>query len=154
MRAIGVNTLHDYFGISIEENLRLIKSAGFDCVFSSFTRKFPLKNAISAAKKLNLEYETLHAPYGRCGLEQNLNSMWLENDCGEEYLRLLFECVGACAQNGIEKCVIHNAVTENPPPVSEIGLERFNRLFLYAKSCGVRMAVENLESEEHLRQLM
>ena len=154
MRAVGVNTLHDKFGISIEENLRLIKAAGFDCVFSSFTRSFPLKSAVSAAKKLNLEYETLHAPFTACGLEENLNSMWRETGCGEQYLKLLLECVDACAQNGIEKCVIHNAVTENPPPVSEIGLERFSRLFSYAKKCGVRMAVENLESEEHLSRLM
>lgn len=154
MRLLGINTLHNQFGISIEENLRIIKEAGFDCVFSTFTRDFPVKAAVKEAGIAGLKYETLHAPFGRCGLEQNLNSMWIDGKFGDDYLQLLFECIDACSDGGIDKCVIHNAVTENPPLISEAGKKRFERLFDYAENRKVHMAVENLESPEHLACLM
>lgn len=154
MRLLGVNTTYSAFGITLDENLEIIKDAGFDCVFSTFARDFPVRAAVKKAESLGLKYETLHAPFGRCGLRENLNSMWLCGENGDEYLKLLFECVDACSHNGIEKCVLHNAVSELPPPVSDVGKSRFKRLFDYAESKNVHMAVENLESTEHLSCLM
>ena len=154
MRLLGVNTIHDSFGISLEQNLEIIKDAGFDCVFSSFSRELNVKEAVNKANSIGLKYETLHAPFKHCGLEQNLNSMWSDGKNGDEYLKLLLECIDSCADNGIEKCVIHNAVSENPPPISKIGQKRFEQLFVYAENKGIHMAIENLESLEHLSCLL
>ena len=154
MRQLGIATEHKAFGIPIEDDLAAIKRAGFDCVFSTYSQSFDVDAAVKAALALGLYYETIHAPFGRCGLEENLNSIWVEGEHGEAYIRLLMDCVDACSRNGIEKCVLHNAVATVPPPVSDIGKKRFAALLDYAESKNVHMAIENLESNEHLAALM
>lgn len=154
MRTLGVSTQFRSFGIPLEEDLAAIKRAGFDCVFSTYDRVLDFDFAAKAARDAGLFYETIHAPFGRCGLEQNLNSVWLPGENGEKYVLLLKECVDACSRNGIEKCVLHNAVATTPPPVSDVGKERFAGLLDYAEKKNVRFAIENLESLEHLDVLL
>ena len=76
------------FGIGAEclgkipQKIELIKSAGFETVF---TGSYTLKDVEIYKKysdRYNLDYSFIHAPFG------NINSMWLE---GEEYLAIYNE---------------------------------------------------------------
>lgn len=156
MRKLGVSTLHSNLGITIEQNLDIIKEAGFDCVFSSYKEDGSIDNAkaIKYAKSIGLEYETLHGPFSREGRQYSLNAVWTKGEEGQEYISFLKRGIDVCSDNEVKTFILHNCVSTFPPPVSDIGLERFALLYDYAKEKGVRLAIENLESTEHLAALM
>lgn len=156
MRKLGASTIHTSMDTDIKTNLDAIKNAGFDYCFSSYKEdgSIDLNQAIKYAKSIGLEYETIHAPFSREGREYSLNSIWKEGEYGEEYIEFLKRCIDLCSDNEVDKCILHNAVGTYPPNVSDIGIDRFEKLFNYAKMRGVHLAIENLEATEHLAVLM
>lgn len=159
MRKLGTSTIHTGLEISIEENLDIIKDVGFDCVFSGYHDKFKeqleeLERGVRHAKNIGLEYETIHAPFGSDGRGFNLNSMWESGENGDKYAEYLTECIDFCSKYEIRKCILHNAVATVPPPISQYGIDRFEKLFEHAEKRGVMLGIENLEAVDHLAVIM
>lgn len=146
------------FGIELEclrfENLpdgtvlEMIKDAGFDSVFSN---KYDI-SAVTAIKekadKLGMDVEFLHAPF------RGVNDFWC---AGLDYLPLkktVTESIDSAAANGIPVVVMHVDSGWNPPPICDIGLNRFDALVEYADKKGVKIAFENIRNFGTLAAMM
>jgi len=132
---IGIN-FEAYGGLPIEETVRLLKSNGFATSFvmadnAEFESIMPLLD------KNSIECETLHAPF------YGINSIWLKGSDGDEMLKRLLASVDGCVKYGVPILVAHLSSGVNPPPISDIGIERFDRLMSYADEKSVTVAFEN-----------
>lgn len=149
MRKLGVSAV---FGmepeIPMEEQMPLMKQAGFDTCFGCYNQDEPIEKWAETAARLDLPIETLHAPFG------NMNSFWEDTLDGEEYLKFQMTRVDGCRRIGVDQCVMHVTIASVAPPVNALGLARFRRLSDYAREQGVHLCYENLELPEHLSAVM
>jgi len=136
------------YPVSTEEQIPLIKKAGFDGVFTGWSDHAPIGEWAKIVSDNGMIYQSLHAPFTRA------NRMWEEGQEGEDVADELCRCLDACAENGIPIMVAHAFIgfdTHNPNPW---GVKRFGRAAEYAKNIGVKLALENTEGEEYLELLM
>ena len=96
------------------------------------------------AKRIGLEVENIHAPF------KNANSFWLQGEEGEDYLNLLMDCVQDCTQYSIPTVVVHITGFSDPPEISQIGIDRVEKLIASAEKNCVNLAFENLSFLQHL----
>lgn len=136
MRKIGIN-LHSMKGFTDEEYLREIAELGFNAVFSGVLDASRQAALADLCAKYSIEYETLHAPFG------HINDMWLDGERGQTMLDELTECIDHCVVAGAPIAVVHLSSGQNPPPITDIGRERFGRLVEYAAHKNVKIAFEN-----------
>jgi len=138
------------FEVSTQEQIRLIKEAGFDGFFTAWTPDEPIAEYRRIGDEVGLMYQSIHAPY------RKLMHMWAEN--ADAVIAELKACVEACAQNGVPIMVMHSfkgfveGVKYNPP--SKIGLDNYRQVIDLAGKLGVIVAFENTEGEEYLAALM
>jgi len=136
------------YKVSTEEQIPMIGRAGFDGVFTGWSDGAPISEGAKIVSDNGMIYQSLHAPFTRANL------MWESGYAGEEVTDELCRCLDACAENGIPITVAHAFIgfdTHNP---NEWGVKRFGRAAEYAKSIGVKLALENTEGEEYLELLM
>ncbi len=136
MREIGIN-LHAKKGLTDKEYLREIASLGFKAVFSGAYGRERQEALADLCAKYSVRYETLHAPFG------HINDIWLDCEGGQVMLDELKNCVDCCAAAGVPIAVVHLSSGQNPPPVTDIGRERFGRLIEHASKRNVKIAFEN-----------
>ena len=136
MRKLGIK-LGAYSGIPAEEQIKYIKSAGFDSVFTGFEGYE--KNALLAKEisSAGLAYETIHAPFG------GINNMWLEGEDGDKMLALLEDCTVCASKLGVPVVIVHISSGVHAPHINDIGAARFDRLVEKAGEVGVKLAFEN-----------
>lgn len=150
MRDINISTIIGS-PLPVEQQLPLIKAAGFDGFFTSYSgfEDEPIELWAEAAARLNLKFETVHAPF------EHANRMWEGGDIGEEYLFYLqHSIIDACYKVGVKKCIMHATVGNTAPEISREGLELFIKLCTYAKIKDVQIAFENLEPLPHFDAVM
>jgi len=126
------------------DNLDIIKDAGFDCFFSDCTDIKSVSALKNKAEKLGLVYEFMHGPY------TPINDMWVE---GEGYLKTInpfMQAVDSASECKVQSVIVHVSSGWTPPPVSELGLNRFCNLLEYAEKKGVNLAFENQRLPEYL----
>jgi len=136
MRKIGIN-LHAYKNLTDEENISYTASSGFDTVFCKFYDKERQASLAKLLEKHALECESIHAPY------RDINSIWLDNATGDDMLDKLKTCVDHCQIVGAKIAVVHLSGGNNPPPITDIGRDRFARLVDHASSKSIKIAFEN-----------
>ena len=136
MRKLGIN-LGSYKGILAEDQIKYIKDAGFDSVFTGFDGYE--KNAVLAEKisSAGLAYETIHAPYS------GINNMWFEGEEGEKMLARLEDCTVCASKLGVPVVIIHLSSGVHAPHINDIGTARFDKLIETAGKVGVKLAFEN-----------
>ena len=142
------------FGIAAEclgnipQKVELIKSAGFEAIFTgSYTRK-EVEKYKKYSDGCNLDYSFIHAPFG------NINSMWLE---GEEYLAIyneMKESVISAGTFGVPVVCIHVSSGWTPPKINEVGVGRFEELFELGYKNNVVIAIENQRLPSYLAFFM
>lgn len=150
MRKINISTVLGT-SVSVEEQLPLIKAAGFDGFFTLYTgsEEEPIDRWAAQAKELGLEFETIHAPF------QYANRLWEAGEVGKDYLDFLkHRIIDACSRIQVSKCVMHVTVGNTAPEISDEGLALFTELCDYAKSKNVHIAFENLEPLPHIDAVM
>ena len=135
-------------GLPEQEQLPLIRQAGFDGFFAADTNADSLKLCAGMARQLGLVFETVHAPF------KETNHIWEPKEAGEEYLSSLKELVDVCSQIQVGKCIVHVTMGNIVPEVSQVGLDRFGQLCDYAKAREVCICFENLEPHPHLEAVM
>ena len=131
---LGINM--NAYPTSIEEQVEMMKKYGFEATFSMADSP-TLHEEITACRKAGIVHENLHAPF------RKINSIWLEGEEGEEMLLSLLKAVDDAKAYGIDTLVIHLSSGKTPPRVSNLGFERFDRLFAHAKKEGITLAIEN-----------
>ncbi len=137
------------FGISSEDQIKIISETGFRAFFSGWSRnnRDEVMRLAEAGARSGLVYETVHAPFMR------MNSMWVEGSEGDDWRDMLIECVDDTAAVGVGIMVTHVTVASVAPAPSEIGFRRFLAVAERAAKKGVKIALENLEIPEHLEFL-
>ncbi len=146
MQKINISTVLDC-SVSIEEQLPLIKAAGFDGFFLLYegTEEEPIDLWAEQAEKLGLEFETVHGPFIKA------NDLWEAGEKGREYLKFLkHNIIDVCNRIHVTKLVMHVTVGNTAPSVNDKGLALFKELCDYAKEKNVHIAFENLEPLPHI----
>lgn len=137
------------FGPSYEEQIDIIKKAGFEGVFSDWMKDEDMNHIISYAKNAGLEYIYLHAPF------YGMDDLWHDDEgkLAEKMMNDLYSCADCCAENNIEIMVCHAIIGMDNHSPNELGLERISKIVEYAKEKGVKIAFENTEGPEYLQMI-
>ncbi|MBQ8813260.1 MAG: sugar phosphate isomerase/epimerase [Lachnospiraceae bacterium] len=135
MRKIGI-FLHA-IKLPDEEYINIIADQGFCATFTVMMEKKRHVRVAELLAKKGIEYETIHAPFG------HINDMWLDCEGGETMYQELTDCIDCCVLSGAPIMVVHLSSGQNPPPVTDIGRERFTKLVEYAGRKNIRIAFEN-----------
>ena len=136
------------FGNTIEQNMLLVKKAGFDCTFFSWRPDIDTESLMNKANSLELEVETFHSPFG------SVNSIWEEGTEGDAYVEVLRRCIKSAGHYGVPCVVMHTTSGNFPPKTSAIGLMRYKKLVIEAEKQNVKLAFENLEFIRHLELVL
>lgn len=124
----------------------MIKQAGFDATSLWWGNEDgeDKNHQPEMARQLGLEIDYIHA------LCDNPNDLWLDGINGDHYLNTLFSCVDDCNRHCVPTAVIHITRLSLKPIISQIGMERIKRLVDFAERKQVNLAIENLNSINHL----
>lgn len=136
-------------GLNMEPNeqLRLIKNAGFDGFFTVWKEPGQLDALAEEALKLGLMFQSIHAPFGKA------RNMWLVGEDGEIALQELLACLQDCSRLNVPIMVIHAYIGFDIEVPTEIGVQRFGKVIEEAGKANVKIAIENVEGEDHLALL-
>lgn len=140
--------LSESFSVPYEEQLKLIKAAGFDAYFFNWDRNL-MESVTEAGKEQGLILQSIHAPFGKSA------DFWgNDEEKGEIAVKELLACLEDCAKYGAPIMVVHAFIGFNDHTPTKIGLERFRKVVDAAQKYGVKIAFENTEGEEYLYALM
>ena len=134
----------------IEEQILLIKNAGFDEVFFGWKKDAPIEDWCRIAKENGIPVQSIHAPFGGC------RAMWeADEDAAEDAYNDLFACLSDCEKTGTPIMISHAFIGfEVEPIVKDQGLSRYGKLIREAQKRGVTIAFENTEGEEYLEAIL
>lgn len=136
----------DYgFSSNSDRRIELIKKAGFAGVFLFY--KTELEEDIKKIKNANLDIETIHLPFKSC------NSLWLDNEEGENYINETIEGIFMASRNNIPTVVFHVSSKDNPPAFNEIGLNRIKKVIEICEKEKINFALENLRRLDYIDYL-
>ena len=121
----------------MNEELRLLRSIGFDGVFTMFSGFQETEDYANAIRDAGLDYSSVHAPF------KGINAIWQEGEEGEAMLQQLCDTVEGCRQFDIPVAVIHLSSGENAPCINDLGHSRWDRLVDCAVKNNVTLALEN-----------
>ncbi len=143
VREIGIN-LQIKPEVCAIDFIKRASALGFNTLFTDTPSERDLHIIANALAASGMRYETIHAPFS------HINDIWLAGEGGEEMLRELMQAVDRCHEGGVPVVVIHLSSGNTPPPISQIGLERYMRLVEYAAINGVKLAFENQRKADRL----
>ena len=140
----------DFFGYGLPypERIRLIARAGFGGVLlwygDDFGEVFRNEDRPGQARACGLAIENIHAPF------DEVNHIWEDTPDGRRVFDGYMKCLEDCARFEIPTVVMHADRGRAPPPVSELGLERWAALIEHAEELGVSIAIENLRTAQQI----
>lgn len=123
-------------GLPADRAVGLMAENGFRAAFcmSDFPDMESVQNLLS---KSGIECENLHAPFG------HINDIWLPGEGGDAMLGELIAGVDTAARYAIPLTVVHLSSGPVPPPIGQIGIDRYRALLEHAERVGVKIAFEN-----------
>ena len=128
--------------------LDLIRSVGFDAVFSESNDPKTVCALREKCDKLGLSLDFLHAPF------HGINNYWLPGDDYLELRRGIESSIDSAAAADVPLVVCHVSSGWWPPQICDVGLARFDALVDYANKKGVKIAFENLRKVGNLAAIM
>lgn len=138
--------LNGQFGISFEEQMRLLKQIGFDGFFVDWSKDTDIGVLKKLADELGLIFQSIHAPYYKS------NVMWTED--ADDAVEELLECLKDCKRNDVPIMVCHAFIGFKDHSPNDFGVKNFGKIVDEAERLGVKIAFENTEGEEYLERLM
>ncbi|MBQ0084191.1 MAG: sugar phosphate isomerase/epimerase [Clostridiales bacterium] len=144
MEKIGCKVYPGFRGTA-EQNLELIKAAGFDTTCFYWDENCA-KN-VQKASALKLHISELDMPNAES------NSIWEEGTPGDFYTEKIRRCITDAAFYGIPRIVLCATATASAPKTSPIGLVRFGKLIKEAEKQGVKLCLKNAEFLRHISLL-
>ena len=146
---LGLATMSGTGHTSIEQ-IRIMKSVGFDAFFTGWNKNNTEAIANEAAR-LGLIQQSIHSPFSG---EHKVRYLWEGGEAGEFVTKALIECVEDCANFDIPVMVIHPYIGFNEHTPTQVGLDNYARVIEAANKRGVRLGFENVEGEEFLAAIM
>lgn len=138
MHKIGIN-LEAKPGLDAAGYIARAHEVGFEALLTETPTERELSVIADALARHGMHYEMIHAPFR--GI---INDIWLEGEAGEHTLRELMSAVDRARAAGcVPAVVVHLSSGKTPPPVTDIGAARYDKLVEYAAAKGVRLAFEN-----------
>lgn len=131
-----------------EAYIKSIVNLGFRATFSDITFGKTPEYIAELCARYGLEYQFVHGPF------RGNNVMWENGEEGEAFYNSLISCAEHCSNANVPIMIVHSSSGFNPPPVSRIGTERFERLIEFADKKNVKIAFENLRVLSHLKWVM
>lgn len=141
---IGVNL---YMEWNFEEVIPAFQRSGIGRTFVCIEHP-EFERAMRALKEANIVVDNFHAPY------KGLNNIWKEGEEGEEFFSRLLKSVDTCTEHGVELMVSHVSGGRPMPPISAVGLDRFDRFMAYAESKGITIAYESHRYIENVKYII
>ena len=106
------------------------------------------EEVMKALEKTDIVVENFHAPF------KSHNDIWYEGKAGDEVLQRLCNGIDCCVKYGVKLMVGHVSNSRPMPPISEIGLKRFDNFMEYAKEKGITVAFESHRYLENVKFMM
>lgn len=135
-----------YFGylMNIEQTVKLIKDAGFDCVITNADKKYKAENGkitkqVKLFKKYGLSLSSLHMSYN----SDELHYFWEKGEKGETLKRKLIKDVKIAKKYGF-KCVVVHLLGE----YSLIGEKRLKEVLRVCEKTNIPLAIENINDQK------
>lgn len=153
MRKLGAFIWFGY-QIPIRERARLIHEAGFETALHWWDDTLNETEGLSREKQAHiireegLVIENAHLRPDRA------NDLWLDTLNGQAALDAYLADIDSLAKCEIPVAVMHVSSGPHPPPVSSIGMKRFEKLVEKAESSGVRIAAENVRNTHMLENVL
>lgn len=151
---LGINTNLD-IKKSPKEVISLIKQAGFNSVMVSFIAENTglSEEYIVEAKSVGLNIPYVHLSY------KDENSFWTRGTTNDRLISRAKSELDLCKKYNIKKAVFHVASGSSfniAIAPNEFGLNCMKEILEYARNCGVKIAVENLDrlNIEHFFYIM
>lgn len=135
---------------SIEKQLELFAEMGFESVFfaagtiSDFSKIVDFSNF---AKICGVEIEAVHAPSWGVG------DVWRMDKNSKAYQEEIENVIRHCNAGKVPMLVMHTAL-KGDEPITDKGLEFYEKIGEIAKINGVKIAYENANSVEHLKAVL
>ena len=136
------------FPSTTTEQIKMIRAAGFDAVFTGWAPDAPIEDYARTAKECGLIYQSVHAPF------QKVHEIWKGSEAGQAYTDLLISCLYDCARHHVPLMIIHPFIGFRDHSPTEIGLELYGKIVKEAENAGVLLGFENVEGMEYLKALM
>lgn len=136
------------FGLSDEDQIRVMKQIGFDGFFFEWRRGMDVDALMKTARETGMFLQSIHAPYVKSA------DFWKQTEKTEDAIAELIECLEVCARIGAPIMVAHAFIGFEDHEPTEFGLKNFGRVVDAARRLGVKIAFENTEGEEYLAALM
>ena len=136
------------FGVEPEEQIKLIKNAGFDAFFYEWDPE-KIDSVAKTGKEQGMIFQSVHAPF------QKAADFWGDNEeKGNKAVEELINCLYDCIKYDVPIMVVHAFIGFKDHNPTEIGLKRFEKVVKVARENGVKIAFENTEGEEYLFALL
>jgi sugar phosphate isomerase/epimerase len=137
------------FPIPMDDRLKIIRDVGFVSTSFWWGDDFqdyfgPKEEYPEMARRNGLEIENVHLRFN------GANEIWTDSLKSDEIMAYYMQCINECAQFEISTAVLHLTSGFEPPPPSQLGLDRILRLTDLAESKGVNIALENLRRPDYL----
>lgn len=128
-----------------DEAIKLLFEKGINNVFLWWgdETKANLKK-VKLCKKLGIQIEFAHLEF------KNINNIWQEHKAGDELVKYYKKQIKLLKKCKIQIAILHVSSSDNPPPYSQLGLERFKQLVRFAEKCKVTIALENTRKKKYL----
>lgn len=135
-----------------EECLRITKDAGFDfvclaahCLYPGDTTGFTPE----LCGKVGIDFDNVHLT------SNGTHAIWAEGEDGDAIIdRYIFE-IKLFSSLGVKTGICHVTWgTKTPPPISELGLHRLEKVAECADKCGFTVALENSAFPEYLHYVL
>ena len=125
-----------------------MKEQGFAASFTELFDDEKLLQVADLFAKEGIDYDEIHSPFG------HINDIWLAGEDGDQMYRELAHTVDMCEATGVSATVVHLSSGNTPPPMSDVGLLRYDRLINHAAKKGVRIAFENIRKLYNVAYMM
>lgn len=149
IKDIAVVISNDNEQVNISQTIDAISNAGFKNVFLQW---YDEEFEISQFEQANLcKQKGMNILFAHFGY-QHINDIWTEN--GDYFVDRFKKDILDCYNHGINMAVIHPSSKFEAPRPNELGLNRFRQINDYAKSLGVKIAIENTKIREHINYIL
>lgn len=135
-----------YENVNIEQQVRDIKEAGFDCVIDSADPNFKHQNGgykkrFKLLKDNGLKFSSLHMRYN----SNELPKFWQKGKIGNKLEKNLIKDIKVAYKYGFTCVVVHLR-----GEWSEVGYNRLNNILKYSSKYNIPLALENLNNNSKL----